>query len=77
MKGALGFGGITLGFMAAALGVVTLAVGIARRDGRIMGTGRQFVFMVLLGAVSPAAAKVRFFGEMGRIDLAAVEWSLR
>jgi len=56
VKGALGFGGITLGFMAAALGVVTLAVGIRRRDGRIMGTGRQFVFMVLLGAVVAAGA---------------------
>ena len=56
MKGALGFGGITLGFMAAVLGVVTLAVGIRRRDGRIMGTGRQFVFMVLLGAVVAAGA---------------------
>ena len=56
MKGALGFGGVTLGFMAAALGVVTLAVGIRRRDGRIMGTGRQFVFMVLLGAVVAAGA---------------------
>jgi cytochrome c-type biogenesis protein CcmF len=56
MKGALGFGGITLGFMAAALGVVTLAVGIARRDRRVMGTGRQFVFLVLLGAVVAAGA---------------------
>ncbi|HET7721590.1 MAG TPA: cytochrome c-type biogenesis CcmF C-terminal domain-containing protein, partial [Acidimicrobiales bacterium] len=56
MKAALGFGGITLGFMAAALGVVTLAVGIARRDGRIMGTGRQFVYMVLAGAVVAAGA---------------------
>jgi cytochrome c-type biogenesis protein CcmF len=56
MKGALGFGGITLGFMAAALGVVTMAIGISRRDGRIMGTGRQFVFMVLLGAVVAAGA---------------------
>ncbi|MDQ1492397.1 MAG: cytochrome c-type biosis protein CcmF [Actinomycetota bacterium] len=54
MKGALGFGGITLGFMAAALGVVTMAVGIHRRDGRIMATGRQFVFMVLLGALLAA-----------------------
>jgi hypothetical protein len=26
--------------------------------------------------VSPACARVRFFGEMGRIDLAAVEWPL-
>ena len=30
MKCALGFGGITLGFMAASLGVVTMAVGIRR-----------------------------------------------
>jgi cytochrome c-type biogenesis protein CcmF len=56
VKGALGFGGITLGFMAAALGVVTMAVGIHRRDGRIMATGRQFVFMVLLGALVAAGA---------------------
>jgi 2,3-dihydroxyphenylpropionate 1,2-dioxygenase len=33
-------------------------------------------WMVLIGAVSPAPARVRFFGEMGRIDLAAVEWPL-
>jgi 2,3-dihydroxyphenylpropionate 1,2-dioxygenase len=33
-------------------------------------------WMVLLGAVSPAKARVRFFGEMGRIDLAALEWAL-
>ena len=33
-------------------------------------------WMVLLGAVAPARARVRFFGEMGRIDLAAVEWTL-
>ncbi len=56
MKGALGFGAITLGFMSALFGVITLAVGIKRRDGRIMATGRQFVFMVLLGAVVAAGA---------------------
>src|SRR5688572_11145877 len=56
MKGALGFGAITLGFMSAALGAVTMAVGIKRRDGRIMATGRQFVFMLLLGAVVAAGA---------------------
>jgi 2,3-dihydroxyphenylpropionate 1,2-dioxygenase len=33
-------------------------------------------WMVLVGAVSPARARVRFFGEMGRIDLAALEWAL-
>jgi len=26
--------------------------------------------------VSPARARVRFFGEMGRIDLAALEWDV-
>jgi len=56
MKGAIGFGGITLGFMSAVLGVVTMGVGIHRRDGRIMATGRQFVFMLLLGAVVAAGA---------------------
>jgi cytochrome c-type biogenesis protein CcmF len=56
VKGALGFGGLTLGFMAAALGVVTMGVGIRRRDGRIMATGRQFVFMVLLGALIAAGS---------------------
>jgi aromatic ring-opening dioxygenase catalytic subunit (LigB family) len=33
-------------------------------------------WMVLIGAISPARARVRFFGEMGRIDLAALEWAL-
>jgi 2,3-dihydroxyphenylpropionate 1,2-dioxygenase len=31
-------------------------------------------WMVLLGAVTPARADVRYFGELGRINLAAVEW---
>jgi hypothetical protein len=33
-------------------------------------------WMVLLGAVTPARALVRYFGELPRINLAAVEWSL-
>ena len=33
-------------------------------------------WMVLIGAASSARARVRFFGEMGRIDLAAVEWAV-
>jgi aromatic ring-opening dioxygenase catalytic subunit (LigB family) len=40
------------------------------------GSHELLNWMVLLGAVSPARARVRFFGEMGRIDLAAVEWGL-
>jgi hypothetical protein len=38
------------------------------------GSHELLNWMVLLGAVSPARARVRFFGEMGRIDLAAVDW---
>jgi aromatic ring-opening dioxygenase catalytic subunit (LigB family) len=41
------------------------------------GSHELLNWMVLMGAVSPARAQVRFFGEMGRIDLAAVEWSVR
>ena len=33
-------------------------------------------WMVLLGAVSPAHAELRYFGELPRINLAAVEWRL-
>ncbi len=33
-------------------------------------------WMVLLGAVTPARAEVRYFGELPRINLAAVEWRL-
>ena len=33
-------------------------------------------WMVLLGAVTPARADVRYFGELPRINLAAVEWRL-
>ncbi|HKZ03852.1 MAG TPA: hypothetical protein VJU81_00135 [Methylomirabilota bacterium] len=40
------------------------------------GSHELLNWMVLLGAVSPARARVRFFGEMGRIDLAAVDWRL-
>ena len=33
-------------------------------------------WMVLIGAVTPARAEVRFFGELPRINLAAIEWRL-
>ena len=33
-------------------------------------------WMVLLGALTPARADVRYFGELPRINLAAVEWRL-
>jgi 2,3-dihydroxyphenylpropionate 1,2-dioxygenase len=33
-------------------------------------------WMALLGAITPARAEVRYFGELPRINLAAVEWRL-
>jgi len=40
------------------------------------GSHELLNWLVLLGAVSPARARVRFFGEMGRVDLAALEWAV-
>ena len=40
------------------------------------GSHELLNWMVLLGAVTPARATVRYFGELPRIDLAAVEWQL-
>ncbi|HYB41807.1 MAG TPA: hypothetical protein VEL75_08565, partial [Candidatus Methylomirabilis sp.] len=33
-------------------------------------------WMVLIGAVTPARADVRYFGQLPRINLAAVEWRM-
>jgi aromatic ring-opening dioxygenase catalytic subunit (LigB family) len=41
------------------------------------GSHELLNWMVLLGAVTPAPARVRFFGEMGRIDLAALDWDVK
>jgi aromatic ring-opening dioxygenase catalytic subunit (LigB family) len=40
------------------------------------GSHELLNWMVLLGAVTPARACVRFYGEMGRVDLAALEWDV-
>ena len=40
------------------------------------GSHELLNWLVLLGAVSQARATVRFFGEMGRVDLAALEWDV-
>ena len=42
----------------------------------VSGSHELLNWMVLLGAAAPARARVRFFGEMGRIDLAALDWTL-
>jgi 2,3-dihydroxyphenylpropionate 1,2-dioxygenase len=46
------------------------------RELHATGSHELLNWLVLLGTVAPARAQVRFFGEMGRIDLAAVEWVL-
>jgi 2,3-dihydroxyphenylpropionate 1,2-dioxygenase len=40
------------------------------------GSHELLNWLVLIGAVQPARARVRFFGEMGRVDLAALEWAV-
>jgi 2,3-dihydroxyphenylpropionate 1,2-dioxygenase len=49
---------------------------LAMKELHETGSHEFLNWMVLIGAVSPARARARFFGEMGRIDLAAVEWDL-
>lgn len=48
----------------------------ALTTGELHKTGEhEFLnWMVLIGAVTPARADVRYLGELGRINLAAVEW---
>ncbi len=50
----------------------------ALTGGELHKTGEhEFLnWMVLLGAVTPARAVVRYFGKLGRINLAAVEWGV-
>jgi len=40
------------------------------------GSHELLNWLVLIGAVQPARARVRFFGEMGRVDLAALDWAV-
>jgi 2,3-dihydroxyphenylpropionate 1,2-dioxygenase len=42
----------------------------------LTGSHEFLNWMVLLGAITPARADVRYFGELPRINLAAVEWRL-
>ena len=49
---------------------------LAIKELHATGSHELLNWLVLTGAVTPARARVRFFGEMGRIDLAAVEWEL-
>jgi aromatic ring-opening dioxygenase catalytic subunit (LigB family) len=53
----------------------TLAA-LSARELHASGSHELLNWLVLLGAVRPARARVRFFGEMGRVDLAALEWSV-
>ncbi|PYM17534.1 MAG: hypothetical protein DMD81_08660 [Candidatus Rokuibacteriota bacterium] len=48
--------------------------GLTTKELHETGSHELLNWIVLVGAVAPARARVRFFGEMGRVDLAAVEW---
>src|SRR5262245_55428016 len=51
--------------------------GLTAKELHESGSHELLNWMVLIGAVSPARARTRCFGEMGRIDLAALEWDMR
>ncbi len=51
MRAQLGYGLLTIGTAAAALGLVTTAGGIARKQPRLIDLGRRYVVLVLLAAV--------------------------
>ncbi len=51
MRAQLGYGLLTIGTAAAALGLVTTAAGILRKQPRLLDLGRRYVVLVLLAAV--------------------------
>jgi cytochrome c-type biogenesis protein CcmF len=51
MRASLGYAFLAVGTAAAALGLVTIAIGLARKDPRLLDVGRRFVAVVLAGAV--------------------------
>jgi cytochrome c-type biogenesis protein CcmF len=59
MNGALGSAGVTLGFVAAVLGTVTVAAGLARGRPQLLRLGRSYAVLVLLGAVVATFAMER------------------
>jgi cytochrome c-type biogenesis protein CcmF len=56
LDAALGRSGVLLGFLAAAAGVATLAVGLARGRPELLRTGRRYAFLLLAGALAATAA---------------------
>jgi cytochrome c-type biogenesis protein CcmF len=68
MNAALGSAGIILGFVASLGGIVTIAVGLARRRPKLLVAGRTYVWMVAVGALLA-------FGFMERA-LLTHDWSI-
>src|SRR4051812_6542127 len=56
MSAVLGYAGVMVGFAAAVLGVLTLAAGIRKRDAALLRLGRQWAWLVLVGAGTAAIA---------------------
>ena len=56
MNALVGTGAVTLGLAAALLGMATLAIGLRRRDPRLLSAGSRYVWLVLAGAVLASAA---------------------
>jgi cytochrome c-type biogenesis protein CcmF len=51
MSAALGTAGVWLGLLGAAVGVATLALGLRRRDPKLLEAGRKYTWVIVAGAV--------------------------
>ncbi|MGH9222973.1 MAG: heme lyase CcmF/NrfE family subunit [Acidimicrobiales bacterium] len=56
MSAVVGAAAVALGLASALLGMATLAIGLRRRDPRLLRGGQRYVWLVLAGAVLAAAA---------------------
>ena len=51
MSAALGTAGVWVGLLGAVIGVVTLGMGLRRRDAKLLEAGRKYTWVIVAGAV--------------------------
>ena len=72
MNAVVGTAAVALGLAGAVLGVVTLGLGLARRDTRLLRTGQRYVWVVLGGAVvATVAMQAALIGHDFSLDYVA------
>ncbi len=72
MNAVVGTAAVALGLVGAILGVVTLGVGLARHDTRLLRSGQRYVWVVLAGAVvATVAMQAALIGHDFSLDYVA------